>query len=246
VRQRSDHRARPAWDRPSGLRDVDEPSATRRRGDDHACAGACNLVAGDCCSPTCGREAAGSPCGGDPCTINQCDGAGTCVGTPPSSCRAPGKALLRLQNAADHRRDRLRFKWLKGAAVAAVELGDPLQTADYTHCVYAGPSSTRLASLTVPAGAAGWSALASGYRYNDPVAGAAGVRRVRLKPGAAGRAKAQLSAKGANLPDPTFSNLALPVRVRLVNDQTATCFEAIFTAAEVRENDAGLFKGVLK
>jgi len=42
-----------------------------------------NLLAGDCCSPLCQFEPAGSPCtDGNPCTDNACDGAGTCVATP--------------------------------------------------------------------------------------------------------------------------------------------------------------------
>ena len=42
-----------------------------------------NLLAGDCCSPLCQFEPAGSPCtDGNPCTDNACDGAGTCLATP--------------------------------------------------------------------------------------------------------------------------------------------------------------------
>ena len=44
-----------------------------------------NLVSGDCCSSLCQVEAAASPCAGDgdPCTVDECDGAGNCgVGAP--------------------------------------------------------------------------------------------------------------------------------------------------------------------
>jgi cysteine-rich repeat protein len=45
-----------------------------------------NTVDGDCCSATCAAEAAGNPCPGDGnvCTDDECDGAGSCVGTPNS------------------------------------------------------------------------------------------------------------------------------------------------------------------
>ena len=40
-----------------------------------------NVLAGDCCSPTCQFEALGSPCtsDGNPCTDDVCDAAGTCL-----------------------------------------------------------------------------------------------------------------------------------------------------------------------
>lgn len=39
-----------------------------------------NLAGGDCCSPTCTFEAAGSPCpdDGNPCSLDECDANGTC------------------------------------------------------------------------------------------------------------------------------------------------------------------------
>lgn len=50
-----------------------------------------NVLAGDCCSPTCTFEPAASACNeeGNPCTTDACDGAGTCLHTPMpegSSC----------------------------------------------------------------------------------------------------------------------------------------------------------------
>jgi cysteine-rich repeat protein len=47
-----------------------------------------NLLAGDCCSPTCTAEPTGSPCpdDGDPCTANQCDGAGHCAASQIGLC----------------------------------------------------------------------------------------------------------------------------------------------------------------
>jgi hypothetical protein len=55
-----------------------------------------------------------------------------------------------------------------------------------------------------------------------------------------------VKGKGANLPDPTFTNLPLPVTVQLVNSQTATCLEAIYQAADLKKNDGGRFKAVKK
>ena len=48
-----------------------------------------NLVAGDCCASTCTTEPAGSGCvdDGNPCSLDQCDGSGTC--THPTGGTAP-------------------------------------------------------------------------------------------------------------------------------------------------------------
>ncbi len=44
------------------------------------------------------------------------------------------------------------------------------------------------------------------------------------------------------MPDPTFSNLPLPVTAQLVNSETNVCFEATYISADVKKNDGGQFK----
>src|SRR5207247_1296067 len=45
-----------------------------------------NLVAGDCCSPTCQFEPAGQACANNPCISGStCDGAAACVGGAPNT-----------------------------------------------------------------------------------------------------------------------------------------------------------------
>src|SRR5439155_1423030 len=45
-----------------------------------------NLVAGDCCSPTCQFEPAGQACANNPCISGStCDGAAACVGGTPNT-----------------------------------------------------------------------------------------------------------------------------------------------------------------
>ncbi|MGH7785787.1 MAG: thrombospondin type 3 repeat-containing protein [Candidatus Binatia bacterium] len=206
-----------------------------------------NLTSGDCCSPTCTFDAAGEPCpiGANPCTINQCDGAGNCVGTLPTGCAAPGTSTLLVNNDPDDSKDRLLFKWRKGPQVDLADLGNPLTTADYTLCLYTGPQHAPLTRLTVAAHATRWSPLSTrGFRYKDSSAAAAGVTKMLLKSGAAGKSVAQVKGKGVNLPDPTFSFLPLPVTAQLVNSETGTCFEASYVAADVKKNDAGVFKAL--
>jgi cysteine-rich repeat protein len=206
-----------------------------------------NLLSGDCCSPTCEFDAVGTPCptAGSPCTINRCDGAGSCRGTIPSGCAAPGKSVLMLQNSAQDAKDKLLFKWLKGAQTDLVAFGDPLNSADYALCLYTGPQRAPLTHFAIPNDSAKWQPLSTrGYRYKDKGGSAAGVTRVLLKSGAAGKSMAQVKGRGANLPDPTFSNLPVPVTAQLVNSQTNACFEAVFESSDLRKNDSGHFLAV--
>ena len=204
-----------------------------------------NTADGDCCSSTCQFEPVGAACpaGGSVCTINTCDGAGGCLSTLPTGCDSPGKSILLVQNKNVDAKDRILFKWLKGPQLAPAQFGDPLHSADYALCLYTGPQRTPLAHMTVPHDASKWAPLADrGFRYKDAAGSAAGITKVLLKAGEAGKSAAQVKGKGVNLPDPTFSNLPLPVTAQLVNSQTNTCLEATYQAADVKKNDGGRFK----
>ena len=165
----------------------------------------------------------------------------------PTNCAPPGKSVLLLQNKEDNAKDRLLFKWNKGPELEPADFGDPLNTADYALCLYTGPQQAPLAHATVPHDAGKWGPLSDrGFRYKDSGGSAAGVTKVLLKGGAAGKSQAQVKGKGANLPDPTFTNLPLPVTAQLVNNQTNTCLEATYEAEHVKKNDGGRFKAVAK
>jgi cysteine-rich repeat protein len=203
-----------------------------------------NILDGDCCSSTCGFEAAGEPCPGDAsfCTVDECDGAGSCMSTPPS-CKESGKSILLITKKTDEAKDKLVFKWLKGLATDVSELGDPLSTADYALCLYTGPLLNPFFEATIPASSTKWNALSTkGFRYKDSTGVPTGVTNVLLRSGNAGKSKALVKAKGANLPLPAFGFLPLPVTAQLVNSETNACFEATYVAPDVKKNDAGQFK----
>lgn len=80
-----------------------------------------NTVGGDCCSASCHFEPPASPCDdGDVCTLGDACLAGVCAGlAAPQACRAPiqaGKASLQLTDKAGRLKDKLKFRWTKGAA----------------------------------------------------------------------------------------------------------------------------------
>ena len=201
-----------------------------------------NAVNGDCCSSSCAFEAAGDPCSdSDPCTLDECDGAGACgVAAPRTGCRAALKSSLAIKDTADDGKDKLIWKWLKGDATVQGDFGVPTGTAAHTLCLFAGTAA--LASLDIPPGA-NWAPISDkGYKFKDPTGAPDGVNKSILKGGIAGKAKALVKGKGANLPDPLGAALPLPVTAQLVNDANSICFEGIYDALDVKKNDGEKFK----
>lgn len=227
-----------------------------------------NTIDGDCCSANCTFEV-GACDDGNACTADDlCDGAGSCIGgdtvscddgeactqdscdpasgcsneavpLPPITCRAAGKSMLLLKAGADDGKDKLIFKWLRGAVTTTAELGNPSSTTDYTLCLYSGGS---VAALDIAAGES-WKTLGSkGFKYKDNTGESDGAQGVLLKSGDAGRAKATVKGKGRNLPDELTPPLELSVIAQLVNGDNATCFEAVFEADDVIRNDEKQFK----
>jgi cysteine-rich repeat protein len=204
-----------------------------------------NLVNGDCCSSLCQVEALASPCAddGDPCTLDECDGAGNCgVGAPRSGCRTALKSLLAIKNNADDAKDKLIWKWLKGEATTQGEL----RHADRHHRLHpvpvrwhdVGGAGQRRHSAGGELGAD----QRQGYKFKDKTGTPEGIQKVVLKGGAAGKAKALVKGKGANLPDVLTGVLPLPVTAQLVNDANAVCFEGQYDSADVKKNDGTQFK----
>jgi cysteine-rich repeat protein len=119
-------------------------------------AGACS---GGTCVPS-EPAAAGTPCAADDdaCTVDICDGAGACqigpaptcatcarcdaqlgcVLTPATGCRVDAGGTLVIRDREAFGKDRLLWKWTRGAATPAAALGDPIATDDYTLCLWDG------------------------------------------------------------------------------------------------------------
>ena len=165
-----------------------------------------------------------------------------CTGGIRSDCRGSGTSILLLKNPTGDN-DKLTWKWLKGAATAAPEFGDPTTSTDYALCIYAGTSAGLIVEADVAMSSTLWtSAGAKGFKYTDAAGSADGIQKVVLAAGAAGKAKVLVKGKGANLPDPPAGPFSLPVTVQLVNSSTSVCFEAVYTAADVLKTDEEQFK----
>jgi hypothetical protein len=207
--------------------DVNQPDGTSCS-DGLFCNGPETCSAGTCTPGTapCAFAAICSE-GTDACLTSVCPSS-------PQSCRTPGKALLLIKNKADNSKDKLIWKWLKGAATTTAEFADPTATADYALCIYAGTTDTLRAQVHIPPSNTKWKATGTkGFKYKDATGTDDGTRKVVLKSGAAGKSKALVKGKGANLPD-FNSDLPiapgdLPLIVQLRNNQTGICWEGQFS-----------------
>lgn len=168
----------------------------------------------------------GQPAEPTPCTV-----------APRTECRAAGASRLLLSSSPDERRNKLVWKWLRGAETTLDELGVPTGTTNYTLCVYAGTSA---ASIALPGGSS-WAPIGTkGFKFKDAAGSPDGAVKALLKSGANGRAKVLVKAKGSNLPDTLAPMLTMPVIVQLANDSNEICFEATYTTAT--RNDSTRFK----
>ena len=201
---------------------------------------------GDVCVD--GQCQAGAPLDCGDCLA--CDAALGCVAAPREDCRdvpVPVRdGSLQVNDAADGRRDAIRWKWTKGPATL-VDLGDPTDTNDVSFCLFdeSGPSSSLLFRAALPAGPP-WRPTGRGYVFRDPTFGSDGAGSISLVGGDAGRTKLifkgkgeSLSARPYGLPSPP---LALPLRAQLQVEGGA-CFETRHDASAVRRNRPGSFRG---
>jgi cysteine-rich repeat protein len=154
-----------------------------------------------------------------------------------SGCRQAGKSHLKYTNSVTDTKDKLQWKWARGATTVQQDFGDPTTSADYQLCVFAESSGppTVLFAAAVPASASRWSALGTvGYEYLDKAASQDGMSEILVRGGAAGRSKIVLRGKGAGLSDP-----ALPlapadgIRVQLTNQSTGICWESEFPLSAI-------------
>jgi len=212
-----------------------------------------NATDGDCCSRGCQAQPVGSACTGNGslCKVSQCNADAQCGRPiPATGCKLPTiplKSQLQFRDKTPDKGDLAAWKWLKGDATALAAFGSPLTTTSYALCVYGDTPESLLFETNAPAGGTChgrpcWRAVSTkGFKYADRDATPDGNMMTLLKAGDAGKASATVKGKGGNLALPPLP-LPLPVRAQL-RASTGACWEADFSAAGVKVNDATQFKG---
>ncbi|MGH3641853.1 MAG: PEP_CTERM-anchored TLD domain-containing protein [Mycobacterium sp.] len=165
-----------------------------------------------------------------------------CGSVPAFGCLTSLKSKFSMKSPSDDSKDKLIWKWVKGGALDQSQLADPTEpvlSASYSLCVYAGSANALIAYAGMPPGE-GWSAIADkGYKFKG--AGPNDVTNALLKAGTSAKSKALVKGAGAGLPDPALP-LTYPVTVQLKKNGSPLCLESTFTFADEKKNDATQFK----
>ena len=167
-----------------------------------------------------------------------------CEEEPQAGCLAAGKAKLQIKNLADDGKDQIKWGWIKGDAFDQTAIGAPTVDTSYTLCVYdsSGGVDTIATSLTIQASASWQDKSPKGAKYKDKVGISDGAIGGLLKPGAAGKAKVNVKAKGNAIPMPTpvapgqYFEQDTTVTVQLVNRE-GTCWTSAFTTNKKNSSD---------
>jgi len=163
-----------------------------------------------------------------------------CTPTPASGCglAALGGSSVQLKKNARVAKDVVKWKWAKGAATPVTAFKDPVRgSATYRVCLYDGSANLQpvMEMGVPPGGRCGtrpcWTALGTtGFVYRNPVGTTSGLTVMRLKAGATGTARVQVTGKGRSLSMPTLG-LTLPVTVQFVaRDASSTeCWQTTYS-----------------
>jgi len=177
----------------------------------------------------------GNPCTQDTCNTGVCENAQEPL--DPMTCLGSLQAQFQVKNSSDPSKNQMKWKWGKGELLDQNMLGAPNVDTEYALCVYdtsAGIASLKT-TLTVDPSAFWVSKAPKGWNYKDKTGTSDGVTGVQLKTGAAEKAKAQVKARGLNIPMPVplmsqYFDQDPSVVVQLISSE-GLCLTSSFTAA---------------
>jgi hypothetical protein len=175
-----------------------------------------------------------------------------CGQAPVAGCRGsvePGAGVLDLRRGTTDAKNRLTWKWNKGAVTPRADFGDPTATTGYRLCIYDESAATpRLAfSAGAPAGgtcgnAPCWRSTGKGFTYKDKERSPDGLQQIVLKEGLVpGKAKIIVRGKGANLRLPALPLDQDPAVTVQLRSSDGTCWETRH-GTPARQNDATRFR----
>lgn len=166
-----------------------------------------------------------------------------CGDTPAAGCRTSSKATMVITDKAVDSKDKVVWKWIKGESTTTADFANPVATAVYSLCVYAGTTNALIGNSVVPPSASKWNPISTkGFRYIDSTASEGGIQKIIVKASIIDKAKAVVKGKGVGLPD-YEPPLDLPVIVQMVNSDSGICWETTFsTPSHIKRNQPGKFK----
>ena len=163
-----------------------------------------------------------------------------------TGCRTGLQSKLKYKNSATDTKDKLGWKWLKGAATSGAEFGDPTDTADYQLCVFGQSSGTPLVlfAADVPANATLVGPSGSNnFKYNDSGGAQGGLSKILLKGG--GSQQGEDHSRRARAPTSATRPCRSPWARRASWCSSRTrraglCWQSMFPIASVSQDATGL------
>jgi hypothetical protein len=164
---------------------------------------------------------------------------GACDDVPAAGCATgeAGRSSLQL-TANGGTKDKLKWKFNKGAATTVDEFLDPVggAAARYSACLYDADGKMIEAVALAQGTCSGkpcWKASGTtGFKYKNKLGTARGLTDIKLKAGSDGRTKVQVRGKGAGLGLP-LGPYPLPLTVQMIAEDgiTTNCWQNVFSAA---------------
>jgi 6-phosphogluconolactonase (cycloisomerase 2 family) len=178
-----------------------------------------------------------------------------CPSEPAVGCREAERAklIIKIDDDNSSLRDRLRWSWDKGEETLGAALGDPVDgVTNYQLCLYDEPDGAPafVVSLVVPFGRTCgedpcWDRTGDALdprkmKYRNRAVTPDGVSKLKIKAGAAGRAKARVDGEGPELKldEGALATLPLfpPVAAQLFTSD-GECWNAVFNIDDIVAND---------
>lgn len=172
-----------------------------------------------------------------------------CPTQPSSDCLQAEKSKILIRNDGVNPA-KLSWRWKRGAALSGAALGLPSADSSYELCFYDSTAGVPeiVGQVSVPS-QSGWRATMERAVYRDRSARFSGVRKLKLKTGAAGKSAIALVGLGdaLTIPDPisaaAYFAIAPEVTVQL-SSSSGVCATSAFDVA--RRNDPTDFRAVAR
>jgi len=159
-----------------------------------------------------------------------------CPGTPRLDCLIAAKSKIKIRGA-QARAKKIIFRWKRGEAMLARDLGLPETPAGYSMCFYDDDTGAPIlvGRLSVPS-APGWHPTESRTFYRDRTGSFSGVNKIKVRSGAAGRSVVRLFGRNERLaiPDPVTADrffFSEPSVVIQFSSSMGLCAESRFVAS---------------